>query len=194
MIVLLRRCGGRRCIYRPADRGGSKRIRSTNMATKKQRKPALKKEVVVEALRASLALDLEAVVAAAHATREGSTHESAKPENDKDTRAIEAGYLAGAQALRAGEIKKHLHDVERADLRAFVLLSIQETVKGKETHLLVWLSPWGGGQEVSVDGAVVQVVTPHSPLGAALKGKVAGDDVDFAAAGRVRALSIVAVS
>lgn len=164
------------------------------MATKKKPEKALTKDVVVDALRASLARDLEAVDAAAHATREASTHEEAKPENDKDTRAIEAGYLAGAQAARAAEIKRQLHDVERADPRSFALLFISESVREQETRLVVLLSPWGGGQKVSVDGTVVQVVTPQSPLGAALKGKVAGDDVDFAAAGRVRALSILAVS
>ena len=149
------------------------------------------KAAVVDALRASLARDLEAVDAAAHAARDASTHPENKPENDKDTRAIEAGYLAGAQAARAAELKRTLHDVERADLRAFTLLALTEVVAGAETALLLLLSPWGGGQKVAVDGCKVQIVTPQSPLGAALKGKAAGDDVDVAVAGRVRSLSII---
>ncbi len=148
---------------------------------------------VVAALRSSLARDLGAVDAAAHAAREASTHEEAKPENDKDTRAIEAGYLAGAQAARAAELKRQLQEVERVDVRAFLLLSLTEVVQGKDSRLLVLLSPWGGGQKVSVDGVNVQIVTPQSPLGAALKGKSAGDDVEVPVAGRVRCLSIVSV-
>jgi transcription elongation GreA/GreB family factor len=168
------------------------------MATKKKTeehlKKALSKAVVVDALRSSLARDLEAVDAAAHAARDASTHPENRPENDKDTRAIEAGYLAGAQAARAGEIKRQLHDVEKAELRAFALLEIKEVKGDEETALVVLLSPWGGGQKVAVDGVQVQIVTPQSPLGAALRGKAAGDDVDVPVAGRVRSLSIVAVS
>ncbi|MDP2343876.1 MAG: transcription elongation factor GreAB [Deltaproteobacteria bacterium] len=164
------------------------------MATKKSKAKAPEKAVVVDALRASLARDLEAVDSAAHAARDASTHPENRPENDKDTRAIEAGYLAGAQAARAQEIKRQLHDVEKADLRSFALLSITELVRDEEVALLLLLSPWGGGQKVNVDGVNVQIVTPQSPLGAALKGKAAGDDVDVPVAGRVRSLSIVSVS
>lgn len=163
------------------------------MATKKQKAP-IDKQTAIAALRVSLARDLEAVDAAAHAARDASTHPENKPENDKDTRAIEAGYLAGAQAARAAELKRQLSEVDRADPRSFALLALTELVRDQEVALLVLLSPWGGGQKVSVDDVNVQVVTPQSPLGAALRGRVAGDDVDVPVAGRVRSLSIVAVS
>ena len=51
-------------------------------------KQALKTE-----LAALLAADLETLEKAHRATREGVTHEDAKPENDKDTRALEQTYL-----------------------------------------------------------------------------------------------------
>ena len=44
-------------------------------------------------LAALLAADLETLEKAHRATREGVTHEDAKPENDKDTRALEQSYL-----------------------------------------------------------------------------------------------------
>jgi transcription elongation GreA/GreB family factor len=48
------------------------------------------------------------------------------------------------------------------------------------------LAPHGGGTEVSVDGIQVQVVTPASSLGAALMGKMLGDDVELRVRGNLR--------
>src|SRR3984957_19944196 len=58
-------------------------------------KPTLKAELL-----ALLTADLETLERAHRATREGATHEEAKPENDKDTRALEQSYLARGQAAR----------------------------------------------------------------------------------------------
>jgi len=52
-------------------------------------KPTLKAELL-----ALLAADLDTLERAHRATTEGATHEEAKPENDKDTRALEQSYLA----------------------------------------------------------------------------------------------------
>jgi hypothetical protein len=41
---------------------------------------------------------------AAEETRKDATHEEAKPENDKDTRALEQSYLARGQAMRAEQL------------------------------------------------------------------------------------------
>ncbi|MCE9575491.1 MAG: transcription elongation factor GreAB, partial [Deltaproteobacteria bacterium] len=43
---------------------------------------------------------LATAVAAHQAATEGATHAEAKPENDKDTRALEASYMARGQAVR----------------------------------------------------------------------------------------------
>jgi hypothetical protein len=55
-------------------------------------------------LKAELVTILEGTLAGlerAHAdARAGATHEEAKPENDKDTRALEQSYLARGQAIR----------------------------------------------------------------------------------------------
>ena len=45
------------------------------------------------------AADLATLEKAQHATQAAATHEEAKPENDKDTRALEQSYLARGQAL-----------------------------------------------------------------------------------------------
>ena len=62
-------------------------------------KPALKAELL-----ALLGAHLETLERAHRAACEGATHEEAKPENDKDTRALEQSYLARGQAARIDEL------------------------------------------------------------------------------------------
>jgi transcription elongation GreA/GreB family factor len=155
-------------------------------------KQALKDELV-----GLVAADLEKVDRAYRATREGATHEEAKPENDKDTRALEQSYLARGQAARIEELKTSLAEVKAMSARAFVpgdpvALGAVVTVEqgGTETSVML-LAPHGGGARLA--GGSVQVVTPLSPLGRALLGKRAGDETEVLLAGKTRALTVVNV-
>jgi len=143
-----------------------------------------------------LAADLETRERAHRAAREAATHEEAKPENDKDTRALEQSYLARGEAGRVEELRTSLAEVrampvnaiaegERATLGALV------TVDEDGVESVYWLAPRGGGARLA-DGRV-QVVTPSSPLGRALVGKREGDDCSVALAGKTRELAIVRV-
>ena len=131
---------------------------------------------------------------AAHAdARAGATHEQAKPENDKDTRALEQSYLARGQAMRIEALK--------AGIAALGTMSLAEGEVGRLGALIgaeeddepvqFFLAPEGGGTKLK-DG--VQVVTPASPLGRALLGKRAGDEVELKLAGKTRVLSVLSVS
>ena len=65
---------------------------------------ATAKKALVATLVEKLDNELANMKRAAKDAREAATHEEAKPENDKDTRALEASYLAGAQAARVREL------------------------------------------------------------------------------------------
>ncbi len=52
-------------------------------------------------------------------TLEAATHEESKPENEYDTRGLEASYLAGAQAKRVGEIDQALQVFRATALKEF---------------------------------------------------------------------------
>jgi transcription elongation GreA/GreB family factor len=154
-----------------------------------------KPELKAELLRV-LSADLETLERAMQAAREGATHEEAKPENDKDTRALEQSYLARGQAMRIEELKTGIADVQSMVLRAFregqpAALGALVTAEEDGETLVLFLAPHGGGAKIA--GGVVQVVTPKSPLGRALLGKQSGDDCEVPLAGRIRALSLVAV-
>ncbi|HQP37789.1 MAG TPA: hypothetical protein PLI95_21545, partial [Polyangiaceae bacterium] len=72
----------------------------------KPSKSALKQELV-----SLLQRDLEVLQRAHRASQEGATHEEAKPENDKDTRALEQSYLARGQARRVDDLSSALSAV-----------------------------------------------------------------------------------
>ena len=155
-------------------------------------KQALKDELV-----RLLSAELDTLERAQQAAREGATHEEAKPENDKDTRALEQSYLARGQALRVDELRNGLADVQHMPVRAFgegqpAALGALVTADEGDSTLLLLLAPHGGGMRLG--GGAVQVVTPKSPLGRALLGKRAGDDCEVVLAGKTRALSIAEVA
>lgn len=144
----------------------------------------------------ALAADLSVRERAYKTAREGATHEEAKPENDKDTRALEQSYLARGEALRIEELRAGLAAVEAMALRTFAdgapvalgALVTTEDDAGVETRL--WIAPHGGGVRL---GGGVQVVTPKSPLGGALLGAREGDECEVVLAGRKRAVTVVSV-
>src|SRR3954468_23477478 len=133
---------------------------------------------------------------AAKDAREAATHEEAKPENDKDTRAIEASYLAGAQANRVRDLSGIVNALEFLPLRAFgpadpiaAAALVEIDVEGKRA--CYFLAPQGGGLRVTIDGVVVQVITPPSPVGRALLGRVAGEVVEVRTEGGLREYEII---
>src|SRR5438046_1000264 len=77
------------------------------------------KRAVVARLTEKITEDVAVLTRAAMAAREAAHHEDAKPENDKDTRAIEAGYLAGAQAECVRDLERAVHALATMDVRDF---------------------------------------------------------------------------
>ena len=155
-----------------------------------------------QALKIELIAQLEAALAtarAAHAAAiEGSTHEEAKPENDKDTRGLEQSYLARGQAQRVAELEAAIGDVTALALRNFdpgtpIAMSALVHVRADEdgAELALWIAPAGGGNLLA---GGVQVVTPSSPLGRALLGKHVDDDVELQLPGKLRALTITQIT
>jgi transcription elongation GreA/GreB family factor len=157
--------------------------------------PVPTKQSLKAELLARLGADLDTLERAHRATREGATHEEAKPENDKDTRALELSYLARGQATRIDELRTSIAAVNALPMRDFegqpvalgALVIVEED--GEESTLL--LAPGGGGARLA-EGAV-QVVTTQSPLGRTLLGTRAGEDVEVVLAGKTRAMRVVRV-
>lgn len=139
------------------------------------------KAKLVQKIIDQLEKDLVTLKSAALATYAAATGEESKPENEYDTRALEASYLAGAQAKRVVETEASLLVFQNLKLKSFAQNApIESTavvdleLDGKQ--LTVFLAPARGSITVPHEGRSVQVITPQSPLGEALLG-LRTDDV-----------------
>lgn len=157
----------------------------------------LSKAALRDELLAKLRADLEMLERAQNDAQQGATHEEAKAEDDKDTRAIEASYVARGHAIRIEELTRGIIETEHMHLREFgddapAALSALVTVDdedGKETRYFI--APAGGG--LTLAKGKVQVVTPKSPLGRALLGKHEGDECEVHVGAKARTLEIESV-
>lgn len=156
--------------------------------------PPITRARLKQALLTAARTALDTARAAHAAAVEGATHSEAKAENDKDTRGLEQSYLARGHAARVEELEgvlgalTHLPErlaSERAGLGAIVTVEDDDGAAAR-----YYLAPWGGG--VHLPGDVV-VVTPSSPVGAALLGKEEGDELDIARPGGRRTVTVTAI-
>lgn len=164
--------------------------------TTRKKKPAPPSKVELrDALAQLVEADLSTAERAQRAAAEGATDEEAKPENDKDTRALEQSYLARGQAQRVDELRTALGLVRSMPIRDFgdeapIALGALVTASVDEAERSYFIAPGGGGAEL--EGGV-QVVTPSSPLGRALLGRREGDETELGAGGRTRLIEITRV-
>ncbi len=157
------------------------------------------KQAILKLLREHVSADLATMNAAQRTVVEGATHEENKPENDKDTRALEQSYLARGQAQRVVELQGELNQLKALELRAFtaemaIALGALIAVDDGEAVVHYFIAPAGGGVRVSVSGVEVRVVTPQSPIARALLGKREGDDLELRTPQGVTECSIARVT
>jgi len=157
------------------------------------------KREILRLLLSRVGADLQTMSAAQRAVVDGATHEENKPENDKDTRALEQSYLARGQAQRVVELQGAVNQLKAMELRDFskgvpIASGVLVTVEDERETVHYFLAPAGGGLRLPLAGREVRVVTPQSPIGRALIGKRQGDDLDLCTPQGVSECSIATVS
>lgn len=157
------------------------------------------KRELIEKLVLKLEDERAKLAEAALHTYEAATHEESEPEDQYDTRGLEASYLAGAQAKRVAEVEQTLHTIRTLQFREFresdpiaATALVELDHDGKISYCL--LLPQGGGLAVDHHGHHVQVITPKSPLGEALIGRSVGDVAVVDVGNQTIEYEIVAVS
>jgi hypothetical protein len=157
------------------------------------------KRRVLDKLIEAMTATLTHMAHAAEEVRRDATHEEAKPENDKDTRALEQSYLARGQAIRAESLVEELKVLtgmtlpkfgEDAPIRSGALIALEDDAATR----CVFLAPYGGGTAFEVDGKLVTVVTPVSALGRALLGRRVGDEIEVKVRTHTRAYTVCALA
>lgn len=144
---------------------------------------ALLRQCVLKQLEA----DRDAAVQAAKVAHETATAEENIAENKYDTLGLEAAYLAAGQSRRVVEITQAIQRLEQLTWRDYdpehgvelgVLVQLEDA-----RHKLRWLLllPEAAGLTCSFAEHQVLLVSPQSPMGRALRGRVIGDEVLIAA-------------
>lgn len=158
----------------------------------------MNKKKLISYFAEKIAQELTAITEAAKNTYDVATHEDNKPENKYDTRGLEASYLAGAQAKRVVDMKEVLAIFENLPIKNFTendkitATALVEVLLNDKTSFVL-LMPKGGGQTVVFEDQSVQVITPESPLGKSLIGRLVGDVVVLEAGQKKREYEIVSI-
>lgn len=168
------------------------------MLSARRARRSMNKSSIIQALLASLQQEVERATQAAERSRHDATHEEARPENDKDTRALETSYLARGQAQRVVDLEDACRRVAFMEVRDFapddpIDLSALVLLESEEEERWYLLAAAGGGRTIDLEGTKIDILTPQAPLGRALVGRQRGDDLELTLGPRRRELSIVQV-
>ena len=144
----------------------------------------MQKSAVRDAIVAQLQSELDLQARAAHDSRDEATSVENKAEGKYDMRSQEAAYLAEGQARLAAEIAESISLYRSLDLPDFsqgrpAALGALVTLETKGKRAVYFLGPRNGGLEINHDGVTYLVVSPSSPLGRQLLGRVVGDSVQL---------------
>jgi transcription elongation GreA/GreB family factor len=142
----------------------------------------LKKEIIQELIKRAR-VELLGLEASAKSNRDFATDQEFKAESKYDTRALEASYLASAEAKRVEELKLEIQILEEVDVDASKKLgeiSIGALVElsHKDQVRSYFLIPTAGGTIIKIKDDAVLVVSVFSPIGDALMGLKAQDEFE----------------
>ncbi|MBB08499.1 MAG: hypothetical protein CMN03_09570 [Roseibacillus sp.] len=140
----------------------------------------MSKSTLIRSIRSMLEDQLAVMQVAADEARENATGDETRSEGKYDTRAIEASYLASAQAEQVASLSQSIDMLSRFDPPAFAGEDpiapgalVEADCDGEITYYL--LAPAGGGSTVGHEGFDCTVLAPESPLYQHLLGSHRGD-------------------
>lgn len=153
---------------------------------------------VIAKVIAKLSIELEEIQRRAIDTAEGATHEESRPENPKDTRGLEASYLAHGLAKRASELEQSINRLRffesehaaESPIRTGSMVELEDEAGALHVFILL---PCAGGHEVDMGDTLVRVITPQSPLGQALRDPFVGDELQIGRGSAAKEWHIVRV-
>lgn len=158
----------------------------------------MNKQKLLQSVISQLEEELIRARAAHAATTEAATAEENRPENQYDTRALEASFLARGQAARISELEHGIKVLQTLPMKEFggetpvqggALVQV-ECDGVKQRHFVL---PVGAGISVPDGKEKISVVTYSSPLGAILLAKTKGDTFIFQRAGAKKEFDILSV-
>ena len=144
----------------------------------------MSKQTLVAQIRRELEEKLAVMQAAAADAKENATGDETKSDGKYDTRAIEAGYLAGAQAEQAEKLAEAVRLFQQFDPPSIDDPSKEigpgALVECEHSGEIVFylLAPAGGGHTVEHEGFDCIVLSPESTIYQTLLGAKMGELLD----------------
>ena len=128
-----------------------------------------------------LTRELESITAAAKNSFAAATGDAHYAESKYDTFSLESSYLARGQAKRVKELTDTLARLQVLPLKKLrkntpsrlgALVRLEADDGDKRT---LFFCPGGGGEQITIDGEEILLVTFSAPIGQAVLGKTVGD-------------------
>jgi len=134
------------------------------------------KQNLLKQLLEHLQQEIDATMSAVNEAHALASHEQSKPENQYDTLALEAAYLAHGQSERIAELQRQvllLNHFEFVDYDEDSRIAVGALVfiedENNESQWL-WLLPIAGGIVLKSGDLLVRTITPEAPLAKKLVG------------------------
>lgn len=145
-------------------------------------KNAVLKPTLLKQLCDHLQQEIDATMAAVNEAHALASHEQSKPENQYDTLALEAAYLAHGQSERIAELQRQvlrLNHFEFLDFKAENRIAVGALVcieDQAESQQWLWILPVAGGIILQHESIDIRSITPEAPLAKALLGRYLDDE------------------
>jgi Transcription elongation factor, GreA/GreB, C-term len=161
----------------------------------------INKKELIQQFILLLESDLKSAIESQKNTVEYVTDEDNKPENEYDTRGLEASYLARGQAERVADLKESLAFFKITEIKLYTkdtpignsaLVCVQDLEQNDDVKNIL-LMPKGGGLQLTYLNKHYQTVTASSPLGKALLGKKCDEEISYHVGSHLKEFSILNV-
>lgn len=141
------------------------------------------KQAVLEAVMRKLEVELARQTQANAQSNAATTFSASNADKQRDTTGFEAAFLAHGYARHCMDLSHRLDELRTISADDFTgqeidIGALVEVEIGGDTDSYLLLN-CGGGTEVEVEGKRVTIITPESPLGAALVGNVEAGFVEL---------------
>ena len=160
----------------------------------------MNKTLLLDKILTSLEAKRELAINAAMEAYNTATADENIAENKYDTLGLEASYLAQGQAQRVAEIEddiaayKSLMNNISLNSGLITLGSLVHIVDEKGAAQTLFLGPKAGGLSIYDNELEIKIITPHSPIGAALLKRQQDDEFELNIAGNSHNYEILEVN
>ena len=140
----------------------------------------IKKADLIAQLVTAIETECSVLSTSVKSVTDAATNEESKPENQYDTRALEASYLAGAQAERLAELSGVKQSLATMVVKVFapedpIAATAVVELMHEDSRSWCFVLPFAAGYKLYCNELEIVTVTTRSPLGRALLGKMASD-------------------